>query len=64
MLFKTTIMMNLNICERERCPSQSNERRAGVRSHVMAECLLAYLCPVEWLCLHQQRRGNECHQNQ
>lgn len=30
----------------------------------MAECLSAYLCPAEWLCLHQQRLGNYWHQNQ
>lgn len=51
--------MNLNICERERHPSQSNKRRASVRSHVMAQCLPAYLCPVEQLCLHQQTLGNQ-----
>lgn len=64
MVLKITITVNLNICERERCHSQSNEERASVKSHVMAECLSAYLCPVEQLCLHQQRLGNSCHQNQ
>lgn len=49
--------MNLNICERERCLTQSNKRGASVRSHVMAEWLHAYLCAVERLCLHQQRLG-------
>lgn len=29
----------------------------------MAECLLAYHCPAEWFCLHQQRLGHGGYQN-